>query len=106
MGGVRPGHSPGARALADADWLRVTQARLADGSARLDRLLRQGGFDIIGGTPLFRLARHADAQGWFERLGAAGILVRPFAERPDALRFGQPGSEADWARLAAVLARS
>ncbi len=101
-----PAIAVGARALADADWLRDTQARLADGSARLDRLLRQGGFDIIGGTPLFRLARHADAQGWFERLGAAGILVRPFAERPDALRFGQPGSEADWARLAAVLARS
>ena len=91
------------RALADASWLRAAQVRLAGDSARLDRMLRQAGFELAGGTPLFRLARHRDAQGWFARLGAAGILTRPFADRPDALRFGLPGSDEAWARLAAAL---
>jgi cobalamin biosynthesis protein CobC len=94
----------GARALADTDWLVDTRLRLAADSARLDHLLRLGGFEILGGTPLFRLARHADARGWFTRLGTAGILTRPFAERPDALRFGLPGVKEHWARLEAALA--
>ena len=93
----------GRRALADPQWLANTQSRLARDSLRLDQLLRQAGFGIIGGTPLFRLARHRDAALWFARLGAAGILVRPFAGRPDALRFGLPGLPEEWARLEAVL---
>jgi cobalamin biosynthetic protein CobC len=39
----------------------------------------------------------------FDRLGRAGIFVRRFAEHPTWLRFGLPGSEVEWDRLAAAL---
>jgi cobalamin biosynthesis protein CobC len=93
----------GRRALSDAIWLSETVARLKRQAARLDRLLQAVGFRIAGGTPLFRLAARADARAWFERLGQAGILTRPFLARPDWLRFGIPGAPDDWARLEAAL---
>ena len=31
------------------------------------------------------------------------MLARPFAARPHWLRFGLPGAEAEWARVAAAL---
>jgi cobalamin biosynthesis protein CobC len=65
--------------------------------------LIEAGFSILGGTPLFHLTRHADAAQWFQKFGRRGILTRPFSERPDWLRFGIPGVEADWARLAEAL---
>ncbi|MCW1841483.1 threonine-phosphate decarboxylase CobD [Prosthecomicrobium hirschii] len=92
----------GARALADRAWLEVATARLEADAARLDRLLVGAGFEIIGGTPLFRLARHADAAGLHGRLARAGILTRAFAE-PTWLRFGLPGTAPAWSRLAAAL---
>ena len=93
----------GLRALSDAAWLSHTVARLKLQAARLDRLLIAAGFEIAGGTPLFRLAARADAACWFERLGQAGILTRPFLARPDWLRFGIPDAADDWARLQAAL---
>lgn len=93
----------GAHALEDPHWLTRATQRLARDAARLDELLGEAGFMIQGGTLLFRLARHAQAPGWFERLGRAGILVRRFEERVDQLRFGLPGSDEAWTRLAAVL---
>jgi cobalamin biosynthetic protein CobC len=92
----------GRRAMLDDTWLAGTVARLRDDAARLDHLLRQLGFTIAGGTPLFRLAGRADAGAWFERLGQAGILTRPFLARPDWLRFGIPGASSEWARLATL----
>lgn len=96
-----PAADIGRRALADDAWRAATVARLRDDSARLDRLLQLAGFAIIGGTPLFRLARHDAAQAVFEHLCRAGILVRPFQAKPDWLRFGIP---LDWERLQAALA--
>ena len=58
---------------------------------------------VIGGTQLFRLVRSACAAAWFEHLGRAGILARPFPARRDWLRFGLPGPEADWLRLERAL---
>jgi cobalamin biosynthetic protein CobC len=60
--------------------------------------------ELIGGTSLFRLARTPAADALFEHLGRSGILVRRFAETPAWLRFGLPGIEEDWQRLAAALA--
>jgi len=93
----------GQRAFADAAWLAASAARLDADCARLDSLLRQAGFELIGGTPLFRLARHQQAAALFVRLGGAGILTRPFAAQADWLRFGVPHGDADFARLAAAL---
>ena len=98
-----PAIAVGVRALADSDWLEATRARLAKESARLDNLLSGAGWRIIGGTRLFRLAAHAEAPAAFERLLAAGILARPFATAADRLRFGLPGDENAWERLATAL---
>ena len=93
----------GARAYADREWLIQSAARLDIFSARLDLLLRDAGLEILGGTPLFRLARHAQAATLFQRLGAGGVLVRPFAAKLEWLRFGIPQEEQEFMRLAKIL---
>ncbi len=98
-----PAIAIGIGGLADSDWLEKMRARLDQDKARLDALLREAGWRIVGGTCLFRLAAHEDARGAFERLLAAGILARPFADMPDRLRFGIPGDENAWERLAKAL---
>jgi len=98
-----PAIAIGVRALADSDWFEVTRARLNKEAARLDVLLRGAGWRIIGGTQLYRLAAHADARATFEQLLRQGILTRPFAKAADRLRFGIPGDENAWERLATAL---
>jgi cobalamin biosynthetic protein CobC len=98
-----PAIAIGAQALADSDWLEAMRARLGGDAARLDALLHGAGWRVVGGTRLFRLAAHANARAAFERLLVAGILTRPFAEAPDWLRFGIPGDENAWERLATAL---
>ena len=93
----------GRRALADDDWLRATAARLDADGKRLDVLLQRAGFTLLGGTALFRLARHADAAGMADTLAARGIHVRRFAREPSWLRFGLPGGKAAFGRLADAL---
>ncbi len=100
-----PAIAIGARALADSDWLEAARAPLAKDKARLDALLGEAGFRILGGTHLFSLAAREDAGEAFKRLLAAGILTRPFAGAPERLRFGIPAGEEAWRRLAAALGR-
>jgi cobalamin biosynthetic protein CobC len=92
----------GQAAYADDAWADRQRTRLARSAARLDRLLRRAGFEIVGGTSLFRLTASADASRRFERLSAAGILTRPFEQDGAWLRFGLPGPR-DWPRLEAAL---
>lgn len=99
-----PALAVGAAALADHDWTRATIARLHDAAGRLDTILKGAGLEVLGGTSLFRLARHDRAGEVYERLGRAGILVRAFAFRPDILRFGLPGGREEEARLEQALA--
>jgi cobalamin biosynthesis protein CobC len=98
-----PAIAIGTRALADSDWLEKARARLGKDAARLDALLQAARWQIIGGTHLYRLAAHAHARAVFQRLLAAGILTRPFADAPDLLRFGIPGDSNAWGRLATAL---
>jgi cobalamin biosynthetic protein CobC len=95
----------GTKALADLAWTDAMRDRLGQEAARLDEMLKGNGWRLVGGTGLFRLAAKADARAAFERLKAAGILARPFADAPDLLRFGIPGDESAWRRLAAALAK-
>ncbi|CDX37184.1 Threonine-phosphate decarboxylase [Mesorhizobium sp. ORS 3359] len=94
----------GIRALSDAAWQADMRQRLALDAGRLDILL--GGFDVpvAGGTSLFRYLSFAGAPGLFSALGEQGVLVRHFAERPQVLRIGLPGSEPEWQRLGSALA--
>lgn len=89
----------GARALLDQSWQIETRDRLADDAAKLDAMLATAGLTLVGGTTLFRLFESASAPALYEHLGRAGILVRIFDRNPAWLRFGLPGSSADWARL-------
>lgn len=89
----------GAAALADRAWQDDTRSWLADAARRLDNVLTRAGFDIIGGTDLYRLAARRDAMALYEQLGRAGIYVRCFPDNPGWLRFGLPGSAAHWTRL-------
>ncbi|CUW38616.1 putative Histidinol-phosphate/aromatic aminotransferase and cobyric acid decarboxylase(Pyridoxal phosphate-dependent transferase, major domain,1-254) [Magnetospirillum sp. XM-1] len=99
-----PAFAIGAAALADQAWTEATITRLNDAAGRLDAILKGTGLEVLGGTCLFRLARHDRAGEVYERLGRAGILVRAFAFRADILRFGLPGSPAEEARLERALA--
>jgi len=98
-----PAVAVGTAALRDTAWLAAASERLASDCARLDMLLQNAGFEIVGGTRLFRLATHDRARAIADKLGRAGILVRNFPAAPEWLRFGLPGCDAQWQRLASTL---
>jgi cobalamin biosynthetic protein CobC len=83
---------------------QATRDTLSQESQRLDDILAEAGFTVVGGTSLFRLVRTPAAEALYHHLGRAGILVRRFTEQPEWLRFGLPGSEQAWRRLRAALA--
>ncbi|WP_074204299.1 threonine-phosphate decarboxylase [Parasphingorhabdus marina] len=93
----------GIAAYQDGNWQEHQRKRLGEAASRLDRLLEDSGLRIIGGTSLFRLAIHDKARELFEYLGRSGILVRPFSEEEQQLRFGLPANEAEWQRLTNAL---
>jgi cobalamin biosynthetic protein CobC len=92
----------GRGAYADAEWRRRTTAGLAERADRLDDLLAGAGFQIVGGTSLFRMTRTPHAARWFQHLCEAGILTRPFDHTPNGLRFGVPTAR-DFLRLQRAL---
>lgn len=92
----------GLAAYPDAIWRERTRARLARDAERLDAMLKAAGFEIVGGTSLFRLAATPDAAARFVALARRGVLARPFPDQPTWLRFGIPKPK-DWPRLAAAL---
>ncbi len=101
-----PALAIGARAEADRPWHEAQRRRLSAQAARLDGVLDKGGLSVVGGTCLFRLVQRRDggpAAPLFERLGRAGILVRPFSDRPARLRIGLPRTREDLRRLARAL---
>jgi cobalamin biosynthetic protein CobC len=98
-----PAIAAGLAAYPDTAWARQTRQRLIESTVQMDSLLRRAGFEIAGGTLLFRLTRAADAPRRFEALAQAGILTRPFPWDETLIRFGLPGSDRDWLRLADAL---
>jgi cobalamin biosynthesis protein CobC len=101
-----PALAIGCQALADDTWLADARRRLADNAQRMDALITQGGCCALGGTTLFRLAEHPEAASLAAALGARGVLVRRFSLQPTWLRFGLPGNEAGWRRLASAFKKS
>lgn len=95
----------GCRALRDDGWAAATSARLTRDCARLDEMAQAQGWRLVGGATLFRLYETPDALAAQEKLARGHIWSRVFAQKPRWLRLGLPGSEAEWARLAEVLAR-
>jgi cobalamin biosynthetic protein CobC len=93
----------GRAAYPDVAWRERTRASLERKAARLDLLLSCAGFEIIGGTSLFRLCAADDAPRWFAHLAERGLLTRPFDVEARWLRFGLPAGAAAWTRLEQAL---
>lgn len=94
------------RAFDDEAWIAATRERLAAAAARLDRVLRDGGLEPSGASPLFRLVEHPSAASVFQSLGEHGILARHFPDQPNRLRLGLPPDDAALALLGQALAAS
>ncbi len=89
----------GSAAYADRAWITATRIALVERAAALDAVLARHGLIAKGDCPLFRMVETSAAASLFARLAAAGILVRPFADAPERLRFGVPEAADDLARL-------
>lgn len=72
---------------------------------RLDIEVTRLGWNLVGGTPLFRLYETGDANLAQEQLARAQIWSRVFPHQRGWLRLGLPGDETEWARLSAALTR-
>ncbi|MBL8258655.1 MAG: threonine-phosphate decarboxylase [Candidatus Competibacteraceae bacterium] len=90
------------RALADRVWQARARLELSGASQRLAELLQRHELPAAAGTALFRWVPATRARFWRDALARRGILVRRFDE-PSGLRFGLPGTEADWRRLEGAL---
>ncbi len=93
----------GRTALADDAWLDAASQRLQADRHRLDEILKDAGFTIVGGTSLFCLAEHPEASSMIDRLGRGGLHVRHFPHWPSRMRFGLPGDATAFARLRTAL---
>lgn len=93
----------GLAAYADEAWAAKTRLRLHRAAQRMDKLLIGAGMTIVGGTPLYRLARAPNARARFTQLISHGILARPFDYDSTLLRFGLPLGANEWRRVATAL---
>lgn len=89
-------------ALLDREWQAETSARLQQDGAHLAQLLRNTNLIPSGGCGLFQWVQTGRAQAIHQQLALRGILTRLFTQ-PHSLRFGLPGSAAEWQRLATAL---
>jgi cobalamin biosynthetic protein CobC len=94
----------GTAALCDQPWADRMRGVLTKEAGKLDKVLAKGGLTIVGGTSLFRLARHPDALRLHGALARQHISCRSFDWTGDLLRFGLPPDDAGLGRLAAALA--
>lgn len=99
-----PAIAVGQAALTDHDWQARTRARLHADARRLDRLAAAAGWQLVGGTPLFRSYAVGDAKAAQIRLARQQIWTRIFPYAAGWLRLGLPGDEPAWQRLEAALA--
>ncbi|QUS41056.1 threonine-phosphate decarboxylase [Tardiphaga alba] len=95
----------GTRALGDVHWVLPTRVRLAAQAIKLDGVLMDAGFEIVGGTTLYRLARHRDASALHRKLAQQHIWCRSFDWAGDLLRCGLPPDAEALERLAQALAK-
>ena len=96
-----PSRAAARRALLDSDWQAAMRPRLLAAGQRLHQLLAP--FGEVKSTALFAALNTPRATELHAHLARHGILVRHF-EQPALLRFGLPGDEAGWQRLAGALA--
>lgn len=89
-------------ALSDRPWQQETRRRLATAGRRLSDLLESHGLSPDGGCDLFQWVRAPNAELLHDALARRGILTRLFKDT-SSLRFGLPGRDPAWMRLASAL---
>ncbi len=95
----------GAQALQDDAWAQETRTRLDRDALRLDQMMTGSGrFQLLGGTPLFRLYKAANAKAAQDGLARHKIWTRIFPYDPTWIRLGLPGTSDGWKRLERALA--
>jgi cobalamin biosynthetic protein CobC len=98
-----PALHAGIAAYSDIAWQTAQRKRLEEGALRMAALLGQQDISVAAQTAFFTLVRTRERDALFCGLAEAGVLTRPFADQPDWLRIGLPGSVHAWARLADAL---
>jgi cobalamin biosynthetic protein CobC len=94
-----PAISIATAALVDRPWVTETIQRLSDDARRADQLALQAGWQIIGGTTLFRLYDTGHAAAAQEKLARAHVWSRIFPYSGEWLRLGLPGNQTEWDQL-------
>ena len=89
----------GTQALSDRAWQVATTARLLTEVPLIDRIALGLGWQVVGGTPLFRLYDTPDAKAAQDQLARHQIWSRIFPYSPRWIRLGLPGTPAEWQRL-------
>ena len=97
-----PALAVGRAALTDRIWTTQMTTQLATESDQLDQLATAAGWQIVGGTSLYRLYQMSDAAAWQDHLARHQIWVRAFSYNANWLRLGLP-PETGWARLEQAL---
>ena len=96
----------GARALLDRVWQDKTAQRLKDEAQTLDRIAISFGWQVVGGTTLFRLYQTPDAAAAQDHLARHHIWSRIFPYSTTWIRLGLPGNDGEWARLSSLARKS
>ncbi len=86
------------QALQDHIWQENTRHNLIKESKRLQSLLSLHHLSPDGGCAFFQWVEVSCAETIYEKLLQHGVLTRLFSV-PQSLRFGLPGTEAEWGRL-------
>ena len=97
-----PALAVGKAALTDKKWAADMTAQLAAEAEQLDRLVHAAGWQIVGGTSLYRLCQMKDAAAWQDHLAGHHIWTRAFSYNANWLRLGLP-PQTGWARLEQAL---
>ncbi len=91
------------KAYGDSEGIVQLKARIAESRRSLSEVLEENGLKEIGGTGLFALIDHPEADRIYEGLANRRILTRKFVHSPTWLRFGLAAHEVEYWRLSKAL---
>ena len=92
--------------LGDDAVIEATRQRIRRQAEMLFEAVLDRRTPLVGRTALFATIRHEQVGALFTALCRRHILTRPFTERPDWLRIGNPAGADDAARLRVALAEA